>query len=314
MPRFRPAVTMTTFYLFRTNERTGDLEGPCGTGFCIILPSSIGGAIPHAYGVTAHHVIASGASSIRFNRMHEIADGKATQKIVGTKVIEIEPHEWQFIPGRDDIAAIDLTDHVGHADDLLRGIPETDIADLGFIDRVKLTLGEDVFMVGLFTGNPGDQFNHVAVRFGNLSQLANHAHPIAQGNGNIRPSHITDMHSRPGFSGSPVFVYRTPGNDLTAIDQEGNFNLDLMRNDNAFVKLLGIHSGQFVERIEAARSEGTRYAPSEPIRDGDKLAVQSSMAIVVPAWNIRPLLDLPYFQELRRTREQWSKKKSGKDS
>lgn len=300
MPRFRPAVTMTTFYLYRTNERTGELEGPCGTGICVTVPSNVPGK-PHAYGVTAHHVIAGGAASIRFNRLYQTQIGNAVRRTVGTKIIEIEPHEWQFIPGGDDLAAIDITGHVGHEEDLLRSVPESDIADLDFIERVSLTLGEDVFMVGLFTGNPGKQFNHVAARFGNLSQLSNVAHPIKQGNGIVRPSHVIDMHSRPGFSGSPVFVYRTPGNDLTAIDRDGNFHVDYNAKNNAFVKLLGIHSGQFKERMDAEKAEG--IGTREPIMDGDKLSVQSSMTIVIPAWSIRDLLNLPYFAELRSARE-----------
>jgi hypothetical protein len=299
---------MATFYLDRVNERTGELEGPCGTGFCVTIPSNVSGEIPHAYGVTASHVIASGASCVRFNRVYEEQDGKTTKKVVGTKTIEIEPHEWHFIPGEDDIAAIDLTEHIGHRDDLLRGIPVTDLAHLGFIKESRLTLGEDVFMVGLFTGNPGNSFNHVAVRFGNLSQLANGDAPIKQGNGNIRPSHIIDMHSRPGFSGSPVFVYRTPGNDLTAIDQDGNFIDDAMKPHSAFVKLLGVHSGQFVERMGAERAEGMRY-DAEPIREGDRLAVQSSMTIVVPAWAILDLLAVPHFLEMRKMREQKARKR-----
>jgi hypothetical protein len=299
MPRFRPSVAMTTFYLYRTDERTGEITGPCGTGFCVAMPSTIGGKY-HLYAITAHHVIASGASHLRFNRIMRVQDGTKLTTIVGTKLLTVEPHEWQFIPGGDDIAGLDITAQ-DDDDDLIRAVHIDDLATIGFIDKSQLTLGEDVFMVGLFTGNPGSQFNHVAVRFGNLSQLSNGAAPIKQGNGIVRPSHVIDMHSRPGFSGSPVFVYRTPGNDLTAIDREGNFVEDMMKPYSAFVKLLGVHSGQFVERMTAEHAESLYDA--DPIKRGDKLAVQSSMTIVVPAWSILELLGLQHFVEIRKVRD-----------
>jgi hypothetical protein len=234
--------------------------------------------------------------------------GKSSILTVTTKFVEFEPHEWQFLPGGDDIAAVDVTDSIGHEDDLLSGVYESDFAHLGFIEESKLTLGEDVFMIGLFTGNPGKQFNHVAVRFGNISQLAHQSHPVLQGNGALRASHIVDMHSRPGFSGSPVFVYRTPWNDLTAIDETGSFFPKLDARHNAFIKLLGIHSGQFIERIDAKRIETIR--PNEPIRDGDTLAVQSSMAIVVPSWTILELLNMQHFRDQRAAREKTQRKQN----
>src|ERR1700681_742865 len=89
MPRFRPAVTMTTFYLYRRDHKTGQIAGPCGTGFCVIVPSAISGAIPHAYGVTAHHVIQqAGASIIRLNKRTRVMQGKSAVVTVTTKIVE----------------------------------------------------------------------------------------------------------------------------------------------------------------------------------------------------------------------------------
>ncbi len=57
--------------------------------------------------------------------------------------------------------------------------------------------------------------------------------------GVIRESYCVDMHSRSGFSGSPVFVYRTPGGDFS---EKGVINL------SRFMMFLGIHWGQFPEK------------------------------------------------------------------
>jgi hypothetical protein len=295
MPRFHPQLATTVFYLYG-RDRKGDLAGPSGTGVFVVKRADIPGHHNHVYAITAYHVaISGGSSSIRINFLE---DGATTLR---SKYIEKDPSEWSFISGEDDIAAIDVTDDVGTGSDVfIRGVPDTDFVTTKFINDGGLSLGEDGFMLGLFTGNPGQAFNLPSARFGNLSQLANFVHPVEQGHGIVRPSHVFDMHSRPGFSGSPVFIFRTPFGDLTNVTQDGTFQLDILtigEKYDAFVKLLGIHSGQFVETLKARKEN------SAPIHDGDKLKIQSSMTIVVPAWAIEKLLNEPAFVEQRAMRE-----------
>jgi hypothetical protein len=299
MPRLRQEMLMTVFYLYGRNPRTGKIDGPCGTGVLVRRDASarVQPCPPHAYAVTAAHVVSAGGSIIRLNTF----ETKPTK--LSHRFVEAVPLEWQTSPGGDDLAAIDVTELLQLrpiGSDFARAAGEKDFVTLEFANRVQLGPGDDAFMLGLFTGNPGVQYNLPAARFGNISQLADGKHPIEQGNGAVRPSHVFDMHSRPGFSGSPVFAYRTPDSDLTAIDEDGNFTLDLMRDDNAFLKLLGIHSGQFRDTIEAQKAEAYGQVP---INDGDKLVLPSSMTVVVPAWKISELLDLPVFQEQRDMRE-----------
>lgn len=297
MPRFRPEILLTAFYLYRRDKSTGELRGPCGTGVFVARASGILDH-PHVYAVTAHHVaVSGGASIIRLNSRDPTAPIGAR---LNARFLHYEPYEWQFIPGGDDIAAVDLTGKIGDQYDFVRAADEKDFVTIEFMNNVKLGAGDDGFMLGLFSSNPGVKYNLPAVRFGNISQLADAIHPIKQGNDIARPSHVFDMHSRPGYSGSPVFVYRTPGNDMMAIDEHGDFHIDHNASDNAFIKLLGIHSGQFLERMVTEKAEA--HGP-EPIVEGDKLVVQSSMTIVVPAWNISKLLDLQVFADLREMRE-----------
>jgi hypothetical protein len=72
--------------------------------------------------------------------------------------------------------------------------------------------GEDVFMVGRFMDHDGGAINQPAVRFGNISTMPAN---IKQPNGVIRPCYCIDLHSRAGFSGSPVYAFRTFGQDLS---------------------------------------------------------------------------------------------------
>jgi hypothetical protein len=254
MPRFHPQLATTVFYLYGRDLR-GDMAGPWGTGVFVVKKPNRHGCPNHTYAVTAYHVaISSGASSIRVNVLE---NGGATLR---TEFIEKDPSQWHFVPGGDDIAAIDVTEDFRRISrTFIRGVPTTDLITPEFINDAELSLGEDGFMLGLFSEQPGLYFNLPSARFGNLSQLANLVHPIEQGHGIARPSHIFDMHSRPGFSGSPVFVFRTPMSDLTNIQEDGTYVLDLgdftNTKHNAFVKMLGIHSGQFVENIKTKKAE-----------------------------------------------------------
>jgi hypothetical protein len=134
----------------------------------------------------------------------------------------------------------------------------------------------------------------------------------------VRPSHIFDMRSRPGFSGSPVFTYRTPSGDLRSATERGRDKVwrknatrqnnrqgirspfgsnefdyveAMETEENTFLMLLGIHAGQYPESVTVKKI--TRRVRSESdggIRDGDELKIPSSMTVVVPAWEIENLL------------------------
>src|ERR1700730_10815269 len=80
-----------------------------------------------------------------------------------------------------------------------------------------------VSCLGFLVSNLESAAIMIAARFGNISLLASDDAPIEQPNQQRRPSHIFDMRSRPGFSGSPVFVYRTPSGDLRYATERGRY-------------------------------------------------------------------------------------------
>jgi hypothetical protein len=140
-------------------------------------------------------------------------------------------------------------------------------------------------MLGRFIDHDGGQRNQPAARFGNVS---------------IRPTRIEwansgpdvkyyclDMHSRTGFSGSPVLAYRTPGADLTLSGPT------LIAP--TVVRLLGIHCGQFPEEMEM------EIAGQKGVITG-----LSGMTIALPAWALVDLLYTPHFRQMReRDDAQW---------
>ena len=298
----------------RKPERLRGRWEPARSSACMVEPQH---RLAHNYyAVTCWHVaVDHGASILRLNTK----DGQH-------RFIELDPIEWQFIPGSDDLCAADVTERLKHTDEI-SFVPPNLMVTKDFIRIEQIEIGEDGFMLGLFSEQPGIRQNMVAARFGNISLLASEDAPIEQPNEQKRPSHIFDMRSRPGFSGSPVFIYRTPDGDLRnatlrgedktrkrnirrSLDYVGR-GTEIQFNDveddwetksNTFLMLLGIHAGQYPERVEARKETRTRAEVDDIVRDRDKLKIPSSMAVIVPAWEVVNLLNLPIFKVQRNKR------------
>jgi hypothetical protein len=332
MPRLDPTLQSSIFFLFGKNPMTGDVEGPLGSGVLIGVHETDArhhhGPPRHVYAVTCWHAaIRDGASIIRINTKNR-----------SSRFIELEPHEWQFTKDGHDIAAIDLTDRLDLNDEV-SCVADHLFATKEFLQHDHVGIGEDGFMLGLFVDQPGVRRNMVAARFGNISLLADDDAPLEQPNKTKRPSHIFDMRSRPGFSGSPVFIYRTPAADLRRASERGNdkafrrfsrrnsiidvgaggdfshfvdntshydFIDEMETRDNTFLTLLGIHVGQYHDRVKATKTKKIRSESS--IVEGDELDVPNSMALIVPAWEIANLLNLDIFRQQREERETADKK------
>ena len=295
MPHINQNLGSCAFFLYRC-DGNGNLLGPEGTGF-IVSRQDPGYRERHFYAVTNWHVALCGASVIRINTL----DGK-------TRVLEFGPEEWQFNAQGDDLAAVDITDHLNVESDDVTVILEELFATPTFASNTKLGFGDEVFMIGLFANHDGGERNLPLARFGNISAMPSDNVPIRQPNNNYRPSYVLDMRSRGGFSGSPVFVYRTPNADLTeqgtpnalgAIKKYQESVYSMHSFHNLFLRLLGVHCAQFPEEVKFETAEKI----GDPIREGDTLRIASSMTVVVPAWRISELLDRPYFAEQRATRD-----------
>lgn len=326
MPRLNRTFKNMVFFLYGRSPESGEIVGPLGTGSLIGVEAQTGTwYMNHFYAVTCWHVaIQNGASILRVNTK----DG-------GSRYIELEPHDWQFIPGADDLCVADITERFNLQTDEISFLPLSLFVTKDFVTHEQLEIGEDGFMLGLFAEQPGEKQNFVAARFGNISLLAHDDAPLEQPNGNKRPSHIFDMRSRPGFSGSPVFVYRTPAGDLRSASERGrdksirrmtrrSFSVigggdfqhvvdrsmfddmddDRETHENTFLALLGVHAGQYPERVEARKETRVQPEHDDIIRDRDKLKIPSSMAVVVPSWEIVNLLNLPIFKIQRQKRDE----------
>ena len=234
------------------------------------------------YVVTNWHVaVSEGNSCVRVNK-----------KGGGSDVFELEPHEWTFRPVWHDIAIASLSlDRAVH--DAV-SISQNFLATDAFVSDRAIGPGDDVFMVGRFIDHDGGETNVPAARFGNLSMMPYGA--IEQPSKAKLGSYVIDMHSRSGFSGSPVFAYRTFGNDFRK-------KSDSTPDVKPFITLLGIHWGQFYEFWELAHKPSSSTVKSGLGADSDirnkRVVGLSGMGCVIPASAILELLDCEKFRAER---------------
>ena len=340
MPRLSPQLERAVFFLYGRNPTGKDqnkLEGPLGTGVIVGDFDITAPGVMHLYAVTAAHVALTGASVIMLNT----TNGKR-------RPIDLDPSEWCADLRREDIAAVDISARIKGAPDSdeISYIPYSMFASEQFLRHVEFGIGEDGVMLGLFSEHPGVEKNVVAARFGNVSVLSDSETPIERKYPDLKvtlntPCHVFDMHSRPGFSGSPVFVYRTPDGDLRDLEMRatvkkvtlaresrsvhddvhgrGEEHVELIEHDyrnNRFLKLFGIHVAQFHDEVTIQKiASGTSEKEAAPdLKDGDTIRFPGSMTIVVPAWEILELLERnATLKEQRRTRKAEAREADARD-
>jgi hypothetical protein len=325
MPKIPRYVIDTAFYLYETRADAVAGENPQGTGFVLGLPPNVqAGKYAdrsqwHIYGVANWHVAIqrdkeiTPAPVIRLNTR----DG-------GVHVMNFYETDWRFIEGGPDLAVIpldiDFEKHrvsmIPHVGDFFASKSDLAIGNIG--------VGEDVFMFGLFVDHGGIERNAPSARFGNISMLPSEDAKILQQNGYPGECFVLDMHSRTGFSGSPVFVYRTFGSDLTKpVEQQarirmgvnasraqtarniqsGQFDLSVEATERILFKFLGIHHGQFPEDYDIERGvpEGKKR---HLVSEGDRVVGMSGMTTVIPTWELEKVLNLPELKEIRDQKDE----------
>ena len=316
MPYIPQNVINSVFYLYASVDDARAGRDPGGTGFLVWFPHLPG---THVYGVTNWHVaVQNGFSVIRLNTNDGSVD-----------VIDLGPEDWHFLPARQDVAVVPLSLGSEHA---VSAVPSHDFAEKKDDDRSfqrdpLIGVGDDVFMIGLFVDHDGVTTNVPSARFGHISMLPNTNALIEQPNRYFGESYIVDMHSRCGFSGSPVFVYRTFGSDLRGGTRGHEFEAieiaDFITPDRSttrasprgpsstqgymgrlrarsFFKFLGIHWGQFPEEWELRQGSSMSEARKKGlITDGAYVKGMSGMTCVIPAWQIMEVFELPQLKKIR---------------
>lgn len=282
------------FFLYETREDAEKGENAGGTGFLVAVPSERWpDHLHHIYGVTNwHNPCRFGASVIRVNSKSGPPD-----------IIERDPSEWYFIPGPHgyDVAVVPLDDVLRPNRHKVEALGPSLFLTPEDISHLEINAAEDVFMLGRFIDYDGIEVNEPSLRFGHISIMAA---AIEQPNGCRHTSHVIDMHSRTGYSGSPVFVYRTAG----AIFARPN----TIMGGGHTLKLLGIHWGQFPEQWEIADGESPKSEAASLITTGKYVKGLSGMTCVCPATSIMEVLQMPSLKKQRQEQEKiWAKRLAG---
>ena len=285
MPRVPKKFLKTVFFLYKTKEDAKNATDPGGTGFIVQIPSSIRGQ-SHTYLVTNWHVAV--------NRGYPVVRLEA--KSGEPEIFDFDCADWDFLIDYDIAVASVALDPMKHD---VFAIPIGCFMQEQYAKEHDVGAGDDVFMLGLLIDRHGPDRNIPALRFGHISMAPT---PMVQENGRQARSYCLDMHSRQGFSGSPVFAYRTPGFDLEELlDDEG---MSVLKSGASLLSLLGIHWGQFPERWEINADGNMKFqdqgATQQALISGDAyIKGLSGMTCVLPAWSILEVLDMPKIKQVR---------------
>lgn len=180
--------------------------------------------------------------------------------------------EWEYNKAAD-IAALPL--NINFRDFNVHFIGTEFFVNQEKLEEIDIGVGDDVFMIGLLVDDKEiSERNSPHVRFGHISRM-----PVLATSGEFQRLNgfRVDMRSRVGFSGSPVFIYRLPFTNMKDLE-----NQEITKCLAGHLGLLGIHWGGFPEQEEKDTS---------------------SMTIVVPAWEIKKLLEREVFMNQRKEEE-----------
>lgn len=323
MPKITPNAIKCVFYLYETVKDATDGTDPRGTGFIVGVAGSFPrpfGWMTHLYAVTNWHIAVDDSDKddppCRVVRLK----GRNGEPII----LPFKKSDWRYIPGLD-VAVAPITHEHEELDHVCIPVgmflSENEQAEDG-----EVGVGDDIFMMGLFVDHHGGPTSVPAARFGNISMMPNRAAPVPQEKLPDVVAFVLDIHSRTGFSGSPVFVYRTFGSDLTVpVSSHFNVQIDedfqhaLLRGDihragrsgvppvrlnvehETLFMFLGVHFQQFPEDLEGTFENKTGI-----------ISGLSGMTCAIPAWRIVDVLNLQEFADMRAKKDERLKREQRK--
>ncbi len=222
--------------------------------------------------MTAAHVIDGiaehgddGKVWVRFN----LSDG-------GVGEAPFEVSAWKRHPDRaKDVAAMGIV-----TEGVKRAVLMMDDAALrAKLEELEVSLGDDIFMIGLFTGHHGRERNTPIVRVGNLASMPTEA--VRAGSGEV-VAYLIEARSSGGLSGSPVFLHLgqsrvVKGQLARSVTPEG------------MIYLLGVMHGHW---------DGEVVAPQLRVVERDRFNM--GIGVVMPIDYVAELLEDPEFVEGRR--------------
>ncbi len=229
------------------------------------------------YFVTAKHVI----DGISKKTVDQKVMLRLNTKDEGAKLIESPIDKWLFHPFESNVDVAVLSWSPSQEVFDYKVIPIEMAATREVIGKEKISIGDDVFLTGLFKNHYGQERNIPIIRVGNIAAMPEEkVHTKKMGD---VEAFLIESRSIGGLSGSPVFAYV---GSLRRYDK----GYQLGRKGFAFY-LLGLMHGHYdLEHMELdGIKEDTLY----------NLEVNLGIAIVIPIWKILEVINQKIFVAAR---------------
>lgn len=270
MPRIVSRHERSIAFLYRTREEAEERRELGGTGFIVgrsLAKSDDLYGAPHCAGylVSNRHVVHDGGACVA-----SVAKSSGD----GNEILDIDQNDWIAHPDGDDIAIASLS---GYATGTMSRhlIHENEFLTRETLRELDVGNGDDIYMIGRFVGLDGKTTNQPAVRQGSIS--ISNASIYVNREKRYQEGYAVEMRSRGGFSGSPVFVYRTEMGKMPGRVAPETANK---------VSAKGTSFAFFQSDLNALLGVNWGYILNE---NGDNTFMNG----VVPAWKISELLDVP---------------------
>lgn len=278
MPRIDDAVLDSVLYLYPSKDDANEGKRAGGAGFWVSVECEENPAYQHAYVVTNSHVVKKSLGNSRVLRINT-ADGNYD-------TFPTEETSWVYHPDADDVAVCPFTPDWGLK---FRFVRYANLVTPEIVTALDIGHGNDIVMVSRFMSHDGGKrVNIPALRFGNISMVPRE--PAITKIGLKQECYVVEGRSLPGASGSPVFV------QFSIHDRLLPDGVPMVQKSGPW--LLGINAGHFP--LVEPEFEWVRDSDGEVLPDEWKVRVNTGMMVVVPAWKLREVLDLPELREQRR--------------
>lgn len=226
------------------------------------------------YAVTARHVIEELTKrSIDPINVHFRVNLKAG----GSAVAPISLGEWSYHSTENcDVAvtSVSIADELDH-----KFLDVETFATQDVISKEAISLGDELFLVGLFSKHSGNARNIPILRVANIAAMPEEKVQTSMGN---MDAYLIEARSIGGISGSPVFVH------LNGVRKVGNEHRVIA--DSKFY-LLGLMHGHWDVPATTQELPGPDALGAEKINTG--------IAVVIPAQKISDILMQPDFVSAR---------------
>lgn len=268
MPRVPESTLDIAVYLYHDAIKAEAGSELGGSGFLFAVDCKRLPGKSHALVVTNRHVIEDGATVVRLNNK----DGS-------TSIWDFTERDWTFHSDGTDLA---IAFAPVTSDMRYKGVGLED-----FVSREKhyaygIGAGDETLLIGRYVGADGTQINKPTVRFGTIAQ--NGTTVFSDPRGRAQESFLIEGKSIGGFSGSAVYVYRTP-----SFGQGERAAWPPM--------LLGI------DWSHPSYREPLRDVSGRPSQQGLYVDANSGFMAVIPAWKITEITMTPEIAAIMDERE-----------